>query len=209
MNSKNLYAILLLTFLSLLAYGQSTIGAGGGVMLISLEKNQNIRNEIVVNEGRSYIPSLNCLVETELNSIVSGILKINYSKLKAELLSPSVFEIGGVPLEFTQISAIQMINLRLWKRDKKQYSVHRINFGLGGGLNHFFNLIPENNFFASQFEFEDTDSWEFSLNYELSIDIKNFRIGIHHSVGKLNAWREGLIDRSRFSTITGSYILEL
>lgn len=205
-----LFLFLLMNFA---AYSQTTIGAGGGMMITSFDKNQNLGNlndDINLNTGFDYIPSLSCFVETEWNSRVSGILKIHYSKLKAEYSSNFIrFEISSIPLEFTQISAIPMINLKLLKRDKKKYFMHRINLGLGGGVNHYFNLIPENEFLFTADDFESTDSWEYSLNYEISIDIKNLRIGIHNSIGKANARSEGLIERSRFSTVTGSYILEL
>ena len=99
-----------------------------------------------------------------------------------------------------------MLSGHLLERDKKNNPLNQISIGLGGGIHRSFNFVEKSGFF----NFEEPSSWEFSLSWELSFDIKNFRVSILQSNGKMNAWGDdGVIKKSNFYSLSGSYIFEL
>ena len=213
MNSKSNYTILLLTFLSLLAYGQTNIGAGGGFMTIKFDDfSRSSRNTagISISEENYDVPSVNCFVESKMNPRVSGMAKISYAKFREQFFNNTPGEFSVPPeMEFSFISTDFLMNIHLLQRAKKEHGLHQINFGFGGGVHRIFNFVNKNEFITFQESFDEMNSWELSLSWEVSFDIKNFRFSILQSKGRLPWFDNGLIGHSNFYSFTGNYLFQL
>ena len=213
MTAKYIFALLFFAFSVSMANGQTKIGAGGGFMTIKFDDfNQSSQNVagMSLSTDNYDVPSVNCFVESKFGSRMSGLAKISYAKFREQFFNNTSLEFFDPPeMEFSLISTDLLMNMHLIQRAKKEHSLHQINFGFGGGVHRIFNFVSKSEFITIEGSFNEMNSWQLSLSWEVSIDIKNFRFSIMQSNGKLPWFDKGLIGTSNFYSFTGNYLFQL